>query len=247
MAPSQNRLLAALPAEVLDALQIHLKIVKLQAGQVLSEVGEEVRQVYFPQTSVISLVVELQAGDVIETAMMGRDSVVNAVAALDGRISFSKCLVQFAGTASVVDVGPLREIAPKHERFRSLLSYHEEVTFAHVQQSVACNARHSIAARACRWLLRMHDLADSEDIGLTHEQLAQMLGVRRAGISVVAETLQKEGLIKYHRGLVRLSDIERLRQSSCECYGVVETLDEKMRDFGTGDGVHHSGSRLRTA
>jgi CRP-like cAMP-binding protein len=243
MAPSQNRLLAALPAEVLDALQTHLRIVKLQAGQVLSEVGEEIRQVYFPQTSVISLVVELQAGDIIETAMIGRDGVVNAAAALDGRISFSKCLVQFAGTASVVDVGPLREIAPKHQRFRSLLSYCEEVTLAHVQQSVACNARHSIEARACRWLLRMRDLTNSEDIGLTHEQLAQMLGVRRAGVSVVAENLQKEGLIKYHRGLVRLYDIERLRQTSCECYGVVETLYEKMRGFGTGDG----GANLRAA
>jgi CRP-like cAMP-binding protein len=228
MAYSQNRLLAALPAEVFDALKIDLKTVELQAGQVLSEIGEDVRQVYFPQTCVISLVVELQAGDVIETAMIGRDNVLNAVGALDGKVSVNKSIVQFAGIASVVGRGPFREIARNHERVRSLLSHHEQVLFAHVQQSVACNARHSTEARTCRWLLRMQDLADSNELSLTHEQLAQMLGVRRSGVSIVAEILQKTGLISYHRGLVRLADIERLQLNSCECYGIVKKLYEDL-------------------
>jgi CRP-like cAMP-binding protein len=225
---SQNGLLAALPAEVFDALQIDLKTVELQAGQMLSETGEDVRQVYFPQTCVISLVVELQAGDVIETAMIGRHNVLNAVGALDGKVSLNKSVVQLAGTASVVGIGPFREIAREHERVRSLLSHHEQVLFADVQQSVACNARHSTEARACRWLLRMHDLAGSHELGLTHERLAQMLGVRRAGVSIAAETLQKRGLISYHRGFIRLVDIERLRQTSCECYGIVKRLYEEL-------------------
>lgn len=227
----QNRLLAALPPDVHNAIQPHLTIVELSAGQVLSGAGEEVRQVYFPHTSVVSLVVELKEGDVIETAMLGSDNVLSASAALDGMISLNKSVVRLAGAAAVIGVGPVREIAREHARFRSLLLRHEQVMFAHVQQSVACNARHSTEARACRWLLRMHDLAGCDDISLTHEQLAQMLGVRRSGVSIVAEALQKEGMISYHRGLIRLADIGRLRRTSCECYAAVKTLYENFRNI----------------
>lgn len=228
MAHLQNRLLAALPADVFNTLHPYLKTAELASGQVLSEPGDEIRQVYFPQQGIISLVVELKSGDVIETAMIGSDGVVNATAASDGAIALGKSMVQLAGTSSVMAVGPYRESFLQFKQFRHLVMLHEQVLFAHAQQSVACNARHSIEARACRWLLRMRDLADSDEIALTHEELALMLGVRRSGVSTVAEALQRTSLISYHRGLIRLADIDGLRRTACECYSVVKTLYQNL-------------------
>jgi CRP-like cAMP-binding protein len=222
----QNRLLAALPGDVFDAIQPNLKTADLSTGEVLAESGREVRQAYFPQSGIISLVVELSMGDVIVTAMVGHDGVLNAPSSIDGKVSINKSIVQLAGAASVIGVGPFRQIFQRSEAFRSVLMRYEQVLLAHTQQSAACNACHSIECRICRWLLRMRDLVDGDDIRVTHEQLAQMLGVRRSGVSVVAETLQKGGLISYHRGMVRVTDLEGLRQSTCECYDTVKRLYE---------------------
>jgi len=177
---------------------------------------------------VISLVVELSIGDMIETAMIGRDGVLNASSALDGKISLNKAIVQLAGAASTIEVDQLRKIAREFDAFRSLLIRHEQVQFAQAQQSAACNASHSVEARMCRWLLRMRDLAAAADLMLTQEFLAQMLGVRRPSVSLVANTLQKAGLIKYRRGNIRLLDIAGLNDGSCECYGTVKAHYDRM-------------------
>lgn len=224
----QNRLFAALPDDVFDAIRFNLKTAKLSTGEVLAESGREVQQVYFPQSGIISLVVELSMGDVIETAMVGHDGVLNALSSLEGKVSINKSIVQLAGVASVIGVGPFRQIVRQSEAFRSILTRYEQVLLAHTQQSVACNARHSTESRTCRRLLRMRDLVDDDDIRVTHEQLAHMLGVRRSGVSIVAEALQKSGVISYHRGVVRVTDIEGLRQSACECYSIVKALYENL-------------------
>ncbi|MGZ5837453.1 MAG: Crp/Fnr family transcriptional regulator [Xanthobacteraceae bacterium] len=228
MSKSLNLLLASLSADVFAAVEPHLKIIPLTHGDVLAETGSTIKRVYFPNSGVISLVVELAVGEMIETAMVGRDGVFNAAAALDGKVSLNKGIVQLAGVASVLDVDHLRALADEFKTFRALLIRHEQVLFAQSQQSAACNASHRVEQRMCRWLLRMRDLADSDDLIVTQEFLAQMLGVRRPSVSIVANTLQKAGLIRYRRGNVRLLDIDGLKEGSCECYATVKAQYDRL-------------------
>jgi len=225
---SPNRLLASLPADIFSVISQHLKIVELKFGDVLAEPGSPIRQVYFPYSGVISLVVELDIGTMIETAMVGRDGVLNAAAALDGKVSLNKGIVQIAGSAGTIEVNRLRRLANELEPFRSRLIRHEQVLFAQSQQSAACNATHSVEARMCRWLLYMRDLAGNDDLMLTQDFLAQMLGVRRPSVSLVANTLQKAGLIKYSRGRMRLLDVKGLQKGSCECYAAVKAHYQRL-------------------
>jgi len=228
VAQSPNMLLNTLPAKTFAAIEPHLKTVELVHGEILGEAGDSITRVYFPHSGVISLVVELSVGDMIETAMVGRDGALNISSALDGKVSLNKAIVQLAGAASTIDVDQLRKIVREFDAFRSLLIRHEQVLFAQSQQSAACNASHSVEARMCRWLLRMRDLAAAADLMLTQEFLAQMLGVRRPSVSLVANTLQKAGLIKYRRGNIRLLDIAGLNDGSCECYGTVKAHYDRM-------------------
>ena len=228
MSKSPNRLLASLPADAFSAISPHLKIVELKFGDVLAEAGSPIRQVYFPYSGVISLVVELDVGMMIETAMVGHDGALNAASALDGKVSLNKGIVQSAGSAGTIEVNRLRRLANELEPFRALLIRHEQVLFAQSQQSAACNASHSIEARMCRWLLYMRDLAGSDDLLLTQEFLAQMLGVRRPSVSLVANTLQKRGLIKYSRGRMHLLDLKGLQKGACECYGTVKAHYQRL-------------------
>lgn len=228
MAQSPNQLLASLSANTFDAIRPHLEAVEFTLADVLGEPGGDVQRVYFPYSGVISLVVDLSIGDMIETAMVGRDGVLNASSALDGGVSFNKAIVQLAGAGSFIAVDKLRGIANEHKAFRSLLIRHDQVLFAQSQQSAACNASHSVESRMCRWLLRMRDLAGGDDLTLTQEFLAQMLGVRRTSVSVIASTLQKAGFIRYRRGNIQLLDIEGLQDGACECYGTVKAHYERL-------------------
>jgi CRP-like cAMP-binding protein len=220
-------LLASLPRAVFGAVKLDLKLVELIHGDVLAETGGSVRRVYFPHSGVISLVVELSVGEMIETATVGRDGAVGAASALDGRVSFNKGIVHVAGVASVMDVKRLRALTDENKRFRSLLIRHEQVLFAQAQQSVACNASHSAAARMCRWLLRMRDLG-GERLQLTQEFLGQMMGVQRSTVSLIANTLQRAGLIKCSRGNIEILDVEGLREVACECYATVAAHYQKL-------------------
>ena len=229
MARSSNRLLAALPANVLATIQPHLKPADLAFGEVIAEAGSDVKRVYFPHSGIISLVVELDIGVMIETAMVGRDGVLNGGAALDGKVSLNKAIVQVAGAASVIEVDRIRDITDKVKVFRSLLIRHEQVLFAQSQQSAACNASHTVEARMCRWLLRMRDLA-GDDVTLTQEFLAQMMGVQRPSVSIVANMLQKAGFIKYSRGNIRMLDLPGLEEGACECYRTVKAHYDRLLD-----------------
>ena len=225
---SPNRLLAGVSDEVSQALRPHLKLYEYQQGDVLAEAGRPIHVVYFPHSGIISLVVELSLGEMIETAMVGRDGVVNAAPALDGKVSLNKAIVQMAGFASVITAAALAEVADRFRELRSLLIRHEQVLLAQSQQSGACNASHLVEARLCRWLLRTRDLANSDDLNITQEYLAQMLGVRRSSISIVAGTLQKAGLIRYRRGHIHILDVDALKDGACECYETVNTHYERM-------------------
>jgi CRP-like cAMP-binding protein len=228
MPKSPNRLLDSLPSDVYSTLTSHLKTVELKFGDVLAEAGAPIRRVYFPYSGVISLVVELEVGSMIETALVGRDGVLNAASALDGKVSLNKGIVQMAGRAGVMEVDRLRRLADDLKPFRSRLIRHEQVLFAQSQQSAACNASHSVEARMCRWLLHMRDLAGSDDLQLTQEFLAQMLGVRRTTVSVVASPLQEAGLIKYRRGHIRVLDADGLQKDACECYRTVKAHFQRL-------------------
>jgi len=224
---SQNLILNVLPQNIFAAMEPHLRDVTLAFGDVVAETGDAVSNVYFPFTGVVSLVVEMKVGEMIETAMVGRDGVANGTSALDGKVSLHKGIVQVAGAAVIINPDVLRKLAHEFGPLQSLLIRHEQVLLAQAQQSAGCNASHTVESRMCRWLLRMRDLTQSNDLKLTQEFLAQMLGVRRTSVSLVAGTLQKAGLINYRRGNIHLV-IEQLEQSACECHDTVKGHYERL-------------------
>ena len=228
MPQSTNLILNALSQNIFAAMEPHLRNVTLAFGDVVAETGVPVSNVYFPFTGVVSLVVAMKVGEMIETAMVGRDGVVNGTSALDGKMSLHKGIVQVAGEATMINPDVLRKLAHEFGPLQSLLIRHEQVLLAQAQQSAGCNASHTVESRMCRWLLRMRDLTQSNDLKLTQDFLAQMLGVRRTSVSLVAGTLQKAGFINYRRGNIHLVDIEQLEQSACECYETVKGHYERL-------------------
>jgi len=228
MPQSENRVLNALPQNIFAAIETHLKSIDLEFGDVVAETDHPISDVYFPYSGVVSLVVEMEVGDMIETAMVGRDGVVNGTSALDGKVSLQKGIVQVAGRAGAIKSEALRSLGNEFEPLRSLLIRHEQVLFSQAQQSAACNASHTVEARMCRWLLRIRDLTGSDEMELTKEFLAQMLGVQRSSVSVTAGILQRAGFLKYNRGHIRLLDISQLEQGACECYGAVKAHYERL-------------------
>ena len=167
MAQSENRILNSLPQNIFAAVEPHLKREDLVFADVVAETDQAVDRVYFPHTGVISLVVEMTVGDMIETAMVGRDGVVNGTSALDGKVSLHRGLVQVAGEGSVISSDALRSLADEFEPLRGMLIRHEQVLLAQAQQSAGCNASHTVESRMCRWLLRIRDLTGSDEMPLT--------------------------------------------------------------------------------
>jgi CRP-like cAMP-binding protein len=225
---SPNHLLAVLPSADFERLRSQLKIVGLAQGTVLVAAGDRLTRVFFPHNGVISLVVSLAGGGSVEVAMVGCDSVFGASAALDGNISLTDAIVQLPGVASTLEVGVLRTAAEQSIAFRTTLIRHEQALFAQAQQSAACNAMHSAEARLARWLLRMHDLASEDKLHLTQDFLAQMIGVQRNSVSAVAHALQQAGIIKYSRGHIEITNLDALKEASCECYQAVNAQYNKL-------------------
>jgi CRP-like cAMP-binding protein len=223
-----NRVLSSLAAADLDAIRPHLETIDLPQETVLFEDGDPISRVYFPHRGIISLVVDLASGDTIETAMIGRDSVVGGASAIDGKVFLNRAVVQVVGAASVVPADRLCHAAAQSADLRAILIRHEQAILAQAQQSAACNATHTLEARLARWLLRCRDLLDSEDIPLTQELIAQMLGVRRASVTIVASTLQQAGVIAYKRGHIRVQDVEGLKESACECYETLRSHADRL-------------------
>jgi len=219
--PRRNLLLASLSEGDAAAIRPYLVSVQLVHKRVLFEAGDTIKQVYFPEGAIISLVVGLSTGEMVEAAMVGKDGVVGASCALDGKISLSRAIVQLAGDSLVCDVDALKGAALQSHSFLSRLIRHEQTVFSQAQQSTACMATHDVEARLCRWLLRARDLSGDDTLLFTQEFLAEMLGVRRTSVTTVAHTLQRAGLIKYARGRIQILDVEGVRESACECYETV--------------------------
>jgi CRP-like cAMP-binding protein len=220
--------LASLAEADFDACRLHLKPVDLPQGMVLFESGASIEQVYFPHSGIVSLVVDLATGETIEVAMIGRESVVGASSGLNGQVSVCKAIVQIAGSATVLDSHRLRSLADSSPACRTALFRHEQLILVQAQQSAACNASHTIEARLARWLLRSRDLQGSDDLLLTQEFIAEMMGVRRTSVSVVANTLQQAGFLRYRRGHIRILNLEGMQETACECYLAVKSQAERL-------------------
>jgi CRP-like cAMP-binding protein len=217
-----NLLLDSLPDSDRARLAPHLKKNELRQGHILFEAGDSIPAVYFPSSGVVSLVVVLSTGETIEAAMVGRDGVVGAAAALNGRISLSRAIVQIGGDGFSCDVEQLKSAALESPALHSLLIRHEQTVYAQAQQSAACNISHTVDARLARWMLRARELSRADNLPFTQEFLAEMLGVRRTSVSLTAHTLQQAGLIRYSRGNIQITNLEGLREIACECYTTVQ-------------------------
>ena len=228
-----NRFLASLDTRDFGLLLPRLKPFELVHEDLLFDAGERVNWVYLPHSGAISLIVGLADGQLIEAAMVGRDSLVGGSAALDGGVALNRGIVQVEGAASILDVDTLREGAERSGALRTMLIRHEQAQFAQAQQSAACNVSHSVEARLSRWLLRTRDVTGSDTLGLTQEFLAQMLGVRRSSVSLVANTLQAAGLIRYRRGRIEITNLEGLQATSCECYETVKMHNNRLIGNGS--------------
>ena len=200
-----------LAADERAALSKYFATVELRQGQTLALPGDEITRVLFPHSGIVSFVVELSDGHALQTEMIGCDGVIGGWQPFDKAIFLNKVVVQTSGTASVIDRSALRDAVRAGSNIRRLLSAHEQLLLANIQQTAACNALHPVAARSCRWLLRMMDLIGAE-LAITQEHLAEMIGVRRTSITSVATRLQTEGLISYRRGRIHIDDAERLTQ-----------------------------------
>jgi CRP-like cAMP-binding protein len=226
-----NAILASLSAGDAAALRPHLKATHLQQKTVLYETGDTIKAVYFPISSVVSLVVTLATGEMTEAAMVGNDGAVGMASALDAKVSLSHAVVQLGGDAMICDPAAFKGAALQSESLISKVMRQEQTLFAQAQQSTACMAHHEVDARLCRWLLRARDLSGSDQLPFTQEFLAEMLGVRRTSVTAVARTLQEAGMVKYTRGKIEILDIEGLREGACECY---ETTKVQYRQLLPG-------------
>jgi len=224
----KNLLLDLLSPSDAKMLAPHLKPAQFKQHHVLFEADQRIRHVYFPAGAVVSLVITLSTGEMVEAAMIGRDGMVGASAALDGKIALRRGIIQLPGEIVVCDIDALKSVALQSPKLIALLMRHEQAVYAQAQQSAACFATHQVEARLCRWLLRARDLSENEYLPFTQEYLGEMLGVRRTSVTAVAHTLQEAGLIKYARGKIQILDAEALQESACECYGSVKSLYEKL-------------------
>lgn len=215
---SQNDFLAELPETTFELLRPHARTMQLVVGAVLVQSGEPTTHVYFPHSGIISKVIGLAGGEAIEVAMIGRDGMFGEASALFGGMSPTSAVVRFPGAATVVDIGHFRAAYDDSAALRSAAVdwLWSSVTIA--ERIAACNAAHSIEARLCRRLLMMRDLSGSDELPVTQETLAQMLGVRRNSVSLVAIALQQAGLVKYSRGRLIIRNAEGLGRLACECY-----------------------------
>jgi CRP-like cAMP-binding protein len=222
-----NRLLAALPADDWAQMRQDFHEVSLPAGKVLFEAEEPLEQLYFPTVGVISAVAVFANGVSAEMATIGREGMTNIAAILGGDRSICRELVQVPGAALTIGHDDFRRLEHDIRSFRVILLGYARAYLAQVLQSVACNGVHPVGARAARWLLMAHDRSEEDEFPLTQEFLAEMLGVSRPAVSMVARTLQRAGLIRYRRGVVGISDRAGLESISCECYNIIRRQYER--------------------
>jgi CRP-like cAMP-binding protein len=217
--PPTNLLLAALPSDVFRRIASSLDVVPLTLKEFLHKPGERVRDIYFPGGGFVSIVTVLKDGGMVEVATIGREGMIGVSAVVNGDPGPSAAMVQGAtDTCYRMPADVFREEMNRGNSFHDLMSRFSQAMTGFIMQSTACNAVHSVEQRLARWLLLAHDRMGTDEFPLTQEFVAMMLGASRPTVTVVAGTLQKAGLITYHRGLVRIVNREKLESASCECY-----------------------------
>jgi CRP-like cAMP-binding protein len=220
--PSQNHLLAALPTAEFDALAAHLELVPMRLGQMLYEPGGQLQHAYFPTTSIVSLHYVMESGATAETAGVGNEGMLGVSLFMGGDTTSSSAVVQTAGQAYRLERRLLKQEFDRGGLLQRLLLRYTQALLTQMAQTAVCNRHHSLEQQLCRWLLLTLDRLPTNELVMTQELVASMLGVRREGITVAAGDLQRAGYISYRRGHIAVLDRLGLESSACECYSVVK-------------------------
>lgn len=231
---SINKILGALPQFQYERIVPHLKQVDLKSGKILLEPNEETNFIYFPQTAMISLVSIMIDGSTTEIGLVGNEGMVGIPLFLGGKSTTSRSIVQISGLALKIPAAIMLEEFDRGEAFQKLTLLYVQALLTQVSQSAACNRQHKIEERLARWLLSVQDCVLQNEIPLTQEFIANMLGTRRSGVTVAAGILQQAGIIRYTRGNIKILNQEHLEDIACECYRIVQ--NEFIRLLGSRRG-----------
>ena len=229
--PQQNRLLTSLPAEVQECLAPHLELVELPLGMVLYESGNIMRHVYFPTDAIVSLLYVTENGASAEISVVGNDGVIGVALFLGGESTTGRALVQSAGSAYRLLGKRFKEECNRHGDMMQLMMRYSQALITQMAQTAVCNRHHSIDQQLCRWLLLSLDRLPGSKLVMTQELIANMLGVRREGVTEAAGKLDRLGVIDYSRGRITVVDRPMLESLSCECYAVVKTETDRLLPF----------------
>ena len=216
----KNRLLTALPQGELDQVYLNLHAVALSQRQIVHAAGAPIEDVYFVEEGLGSVLTNMANGSTIEVGMIGMEGVIGVSALLGAEVSAQMALVQIPGTAFRMSATRCKAIFDQSAAFRAIALRFAEAMLNLSAQTAACNRLHSVEQRCARWLLMASDRIGSQTMPMTHEFLASMLGVRRAGVTTTAGDLQRSGLIRYHHGQLTITDREGLEATACECYPI---------------------------
>lgn len=236
LTPSENRLLAALPPEDYARLRPSLEKISFAIGDVVYDAGEHLDYVYFPTSCIVSLVYTTESGITAEMGLVGNEGAIGIAVFMGGGTTPNRAVVQIGGSALKIKAEVLRREFERNIPFQRLLLLYTQALITQVSQTAVCNRLHSVEQRLCRRILLFRDRLPSDEMLMTQEFIANMLGCRRQSVTVAAGHLQDAGLIHYARGHIKILDRGGLEQKVCECYQVVKTeLDRLMNERRTLD------------
>ncbi len=225
----RNTLLKHLPRDVRDRTQNDLTLVSLSHGKILHKPGDQIRYLYFPLTCMISVTVTMRDGRTVEAGAIGSREVVGINAFMGGReITQTEYIVQLPGKALRIAADPMKAEFNRNSEMRDVLLRYTQAFIAQISQNVACNRLHEVDERFARWLLEVQDRVKADEFPLTHEFIAQMLGIRRAGVTDAAVKLTKNGVICQTRGQIKIKDLQALQNESCECYSALKAEYDRL-------------------
>ena len=226
--PRDNHILDALPAAERARMFPHLTLVELPLGMVLYESGDELRHIYFPTDSIVSLLYVMKDGASAEIAVVGNEGAIGVALFMGGETTPSRAVVQSTGFAYRLPAQRLKDEFNRHGSLLHVLLRYTESLITQMAQTGVCNRHHSVDQQLCRWLLLSLDRLPSRQVNMTQELIANMLGVRREGVTNAAGKLQALGIIEYHRGHITVLDRPRLEAMACECYAVVKKETDRL-------------------
>jgi CRP-like cAMP-binding protein len=230
-APQQNHLLAALSPNERERLYPHLRVVPMPLGKVLYESGDVQRHVYFPTDSIVSLLYVMESGASAEISVVGNEGLIGISLFMGGETTPSRAIVQSAGHAYRLAGQLLKDEFHRNGGMQLLLLRYTQALITQMAQTAVCNRHHSVDQQLCRWLLLSLDRLASNELVMTQELIANMLGVRREGVTEAAGKLQKLGAIRYSRGKITVLDRPRLETLCCECYAVVKKESDRIQNL----------------